>query len=70
MGLHCFRTEMQQLGDLTYILAFADKFQDLKFTVAKSLDRVGLVLRLAMREFRITCAAMAGLRYGRPLKTS
>jgi hypothetical protein len=42
---------MEQLGDLTYILAFADKFQDLEFTVAKSLDRVGLVFGLAMREF-------------------
>src|SRR6266700_4769410 len=51
VGFHRLGAEMQQLRDLTDFLAFADEFQNFKFAIAQSLDRVGLALSLAMREF-------------------
>src|SRR6266581_293592 len=51
MRFHSFRAEMQQLCDLTYFVALADQFQYFKFTIAESLDGVGLALRPPMCEF-------------------
>jgi uncharacterized protein YjbJ (UPF0337 family) len=45
-----FGTQMQKLRDLTHFVAFANQFQNFKFAIAKSLDGVGLALRLAMRD--------------------
>jgi hypothetical protein len=42
---------MQELRNLTHFVAFADQFQDFKFTIAESADGVGLALSVAMREF-------------------
>ena len=36
---------MQELRDLTDFVAFADQFQNFKFTIAKSLDGIGFALR-------------------------
>src|SRR5437660_6308391 len=50
VGFHRLGAEMQQLGDLTDFLAFADQFQNFKFAIAQSLDSVGLAFSLAMCE--------------------
>jgi len=45
LGFRC-----KKLRDLTHFVAFANQFQNFKFAIAKSLDGVGLALRLAMRD--------------------
>jgi hypothetical protein len=51
VGFHCFRAEMEQLRDLTDFVAFADQFQNFKFTIAKSRDGVGFTSSVVMCEF-------------------
>ena len=40
MRFHRFRAKMQQLGDLTYLVGFADRLEEFKFAIAQSLDSV------------------------------
>ena len=63
VSFHRLRAEMQKLRNLMDVVAFADQFQNLKFAITKSLDGVGLHPRtMAIANFVITCAAIAGLR--------